>query len=109
MTDNQQIATTIMEQLGGRKFTVMTGAKNYTSIENGLKFSLPARFAKNGINRVTVELDWQDTYTVNFYRVRGASCKLQTTSNDIYADQLQRTFTEETGLDTSMGRIVRAS
>lgn len=71
-TDSMVIAKTILEQLGGRKFLVMTGAKNLMSIDGGLSLALPSRFATNGINRVTIEIDANDTYVVTFSKVWGS-------------------------------------
>ena len=66
MTRNQEIAQTILTQLGGHKFAVMTGAKNFVAIDNGIRFSI----GKNGsrANLVKVVLDWDDTYTMSFIR-----------------------------------------
>lgn len=50
----KEIATIILEQLGGGKFLASTGAKNlaYGEEEKGpfLQFKLPANFAKNRIS-----------------------------------------------------------
>ena len=59
------IAQEIFRQLGGNRFSVMTGSKNYTSIGNGLQFSLPKRY--NGINKISITLEGDDTYTVRGY------------------------------------------
>lgn len=37
---NTMIAETILQQLGGNKFVVMTGAKNFVALENGIKFNI---------------------------------------------------------------------
>lgn len=37
MTYDNQIATTILQQLGGKRFVVMTGAKDFIAIDNGLR------------------------------------------------------------------------
>ena len=34
------IANTILQQLGGHGFTVMTGSRNYINLGNGLQMSL---------------------------------------------------------------------
>ena len=97
-----QVATTILQQLGGSKFIAMTGAKNLMSDENALQFKLPARFANYGINFVIVKLDPSDTYTLEFYRYRGLDLKTIQTCSGIYYDQLQEVFTSVTGLDCSL-------
>jgi hypothetical protein len=111
MTSNTQIATTILEQLGGRRFVMMTGAKNLIAHPNALSFKLPGGggFAKDGINYVKITLDPSDTYTVEFSRVRGRTVKTLHTVSDIYAENLRDVFTRATGLQTSLGTMGRAS
>ena len=57
---------TILSQFGGHKFTVMTGAKNFVAIENGIRFNI----GKNGsqANMVKVILNGDDTYTMSFIK-----------------------------------------
>lgn len=99
------VAKTILEQLGGRKFTVMTGAKNFVGSENALSFRLPGGggFTKRGINAVRIALNGGDTYDVTFSRVRAGKVTVLTTLEDIYADQLREVFTRETGLAVGLG------
>jgi MoaA/NifB/PqqE/SkfB family radical SAM enzyme len=96
------VANTILEQLGGRRFRAMTGAKDFMGGERSLSFKLPARFAKDGINAVQVTLDASDTYSVGFFRVRGTAIKLVAKMDDVYADALAGVFTKVTGLDTRL-------
>jgi hypothetical protein len=103
------IGQTILDQLGGGQFVVMTGAKQLVGIESGLMFKLPARFALNGINKIRIVLDPSDTYTVEAFRMRGIDHTRVATVNGIYAENLRQTFTTITGLDCTMGRILRAS
>lgn len=98
------IAQTILQQLGGRRFVTMTGAKDLLGSENSLLFRLPERFALNGINKVRVTLDRMDTYTITFLKCNFRKHEFQIVAEhtDIYFDQLQAVFTEVTGLDTSL-------
>lgn len=91
-----QVAQTILNQLGGNRFIAMTGARNFVAGPTTLRFSVP-----KGLN-VVVTLEPSDTYTVDFYRVRGAKCMSLAQSRDVYADQLQAVFTEHTGLYTHL-------
>lgn len=101
------IAKTILEQLGGRRFTVMTGAKNFlgSEEEKSLSFTLPRNFAKDGINRVKITLDPTDTYTVEFgkitYRHPYKYAVVETVPG-VYDTNLQSVFTKVTGLDTHL-------
>jgi hypothetical protein len=106
MTRNVEVANTIVEQLGGRKFLTMTGARNLTAIPDGLSFRLPNRFAKNGINAVKIILTPMDTYTVTFSRIfKVTLCSEISVHEDVYAEDLQGLFTSTTGLDTRLGGI----
>lgn len=100
------VAQTILEQLGGNRFAVMTGAKAFIGNGDTLSFRLPStpRYVKKGINHVRITLDPSDTYTVKFFKVRGARIKMIVEEYDgIYSDGLRELFTRVTGLYTSFG------
>jgi len=105
--DRLTIANTIIAQLGGRRFTVMTGAKDFCATETGLSFRLPGAggYCKNGINRVRIALTGRDDYDVFFHRVRGAKLTTIAMHSGIYAEQLRDVFTAATGLQTSLGTL----
>ena len=92
------VAKTILHQLGGRKFSVMTGGKAY-SLPNSLivKFKGSRR-----CNTLVVKLLDNDTYKVQFFRVSKTSNKEVSLFDGVYWDQLQEIFTSETGLDTTL-------
>lgn len=104
----QQVARTILEQLGDERFSLMTGAKFFLSHpEGGLSFQLPKKpgYTKDGINYVKVTLDPSDTYTVEFGKIgRGAKGGFTTVKivKDVYAENLQTCFTHFTGLATHL-------
>lgn len=106
-TDIQQIAETIMQQMGGTRFALMTGAKNFMCGENGeLTFQYPSRNRKGFIRAgVKISLNVMDTYDVEFIDMkRNGELRRKTVSN-VYHDQLQAVFTAETGLYTSLGTM----
>ena len=105
-----ETARTILEQFGGRGFSLMTGAKNYTAIPNGLRFRLPGNpgYVRQGINLVTVTLNSLDLYDIEFGRAWGADYKIKKTCSNVYAENLTDIFRDVTGLETRMPRIVRA-
>lgn len=94
-------AQTILDQLGGRRFATMTGARNFIDLGNGLQFDLP-RGTKNKATKVRVELNEKDLYDVRFVSVRNLSVIERGAFPDIYADRLQPLFTEQTGFDTHL-------
>jgi hypothetical protein len=97
----------ILNQLGGNKFIVMTGAKNFGTTGKNLTFRLPSNFARDGINYVIITLTPADTYDVEYGKIRAYKKTVVAVSKGIYAEDLRRDFTAKTGLDTSMGRIIR--
>lgn len=104
---SNQVAETILEQLGGqRRFIRFTGASNFMSHgkDNALSFRLPSTrdFVKDGINYVKITLAPSDTYTLEFGRVWGLKYTILHTTEDIYCDMLQEVFTQYTGLDTHL-------
>lgn len=97
-----QVAQTILEQLGGRRFIAMTGASRFLGGEKLLAFRLPSYFARNGINAVRITLLPSDTYRVEFSRCRATKFVPVSTHDGIYADGLRPLFTAETGLSLSL-------
>lgn len=98
-------AQTILQQLGGRRFQAMTGAKNFIAHSDGsLSFRLPStpHYVKDGINAVKISLNAADLYDLEFLRVRGTKLTTKHIISDIYAEELQGAFTFATGLDTHL-------
>ena len=104
-----QVAQTILQQLGGNKFAVMTGARHFLDCGNALAFRLPSNFAKDGINAIRITLEDSDTYAVQFGKVRGHSHKVIAEKTGIYCDMLPEVFREATGLETRMPRVFCAA
>lgn len=96
---------TILTQLGGRKFMVMTGAKHFTkdAADTTLSFQLPRNFAKDGINGVRITLT-NDLYDVEFVKIGTARSGYKHTvvasSEGVYAEDLVELFERTTGLVT---------
>lgn len=100
--DRLPVAAMILEQLGGRRFLAMTGAKNLVGSEDSLMFQLPASLVKDRGNKLTITLSPMDTYTLTLYRIRGTDAEVVATEEDVYAEDLQAAFTRVTGLDTQL-------
>lgn len=98
------IAHTILEQLGGGRFVVMTGARNFLAHESALSFRLP-RGTADGSNYVKVTLTAMDDYTVETLSVRGIKATPKSFRQGVYADSLRDVFTALTGLYTSLGSM----
>lgn len=114
MTHDKQIAVTILEQLGGNRFAMFTGAKDFCTIKNGLRFTIGRNASK--ANRIEIKLNGMDTYDIEFFKFSPAHLKVDhkrgtaewveekrttvKTFEDCYCDQLEELFTEVTGLYT---------
>lgn len=101
MSRDMEIATEIKAQLG-RQFPVMTGAKQFTTTTNGLCFKLP------GGKHMTITLNGLDLYDLKLFRTAHfrndawVDSKETAARGDVYAEDLHNTFTEMTGLYTSL-------
>jgi len=98
---NQSQAKTLLRQLGGNKFIMMTGAKQMSIGKDGLTMKI-GRNSKS-ITHVAIDLDrGKDLYTMKFIRVRKGIPKVVKKYDSIYADNLNNIFEKETGLYTRL-------
>ena len=101
---NKEIAETILIQLGGRKFMAMTGAKDLSFGPNGLQMRLPRNGSK--ANFLVISLNVMDLYNLSFESRKFSKgdfvLKVTKSYTDVYAEDLQRFFTEATGMYTSL-------
>jgi hypothetical protein len=108
MATDMTVSNTILEHLGGVKMIVMTGASNLLGDTYSLSFRLPSpNYAKSGINYVKVYLTpTTDMYAIEFGKIRGRKYTQIKVHEQVYACDLRRIFTEETGLQVSLGKSV---
>jgi len=112
---NTAVANNIYQQLGGGRFTAMTGAKNFVALENGLRFRIGRNASK--ANMVEIKLNGLDLYDIKFikhtpysfkigkdgsFKETQESVKTMAEFNDYYGDMLQDCFTRVTGMYTSL-------
>lgn len=107
-----KVADIILEQLGGNKFLVMTGANHLLSDGNTLRMNLPKNASK--ANRLWITLNADDTYTMNFFKFTAGKLNKKTFSwtedkkinvkkiEGVYCDMLQDIFTSVTGMYTHL-------
>jgi hypothetical protein len=96
------IAKTILQQIGGRRFIVMTGASGFTGHKDGLAFKLPSRFATDGINYIRIYLNPMDTYDLEFGKIWGKKYDQLKKIDGVYFEDLRRILSETTGLALSL-------
>lgn len=99
------IAQTILQQIGGQRFIIMTGSKNLTNLGNGLLMSLTKN--KTSANRLEIIYDEDlDLYNMRFYRKTFSKKTFKSKTKDIakyegvYFDMLEELFKRVTGLNT---------
>lgn len=94
------VAETILKQLGGKRFAVMTGSKNF--IDGGNSLSMKLVRNQSGANYLRITLTSMDDYTMEFISIRGAKMTTKKELKGVYCDQLQAFFTDVTGLYTKL-------
>ena len=104
LTEAQQIAVTILKQLGGKQFEILTGAENFAVATDdkgnkGLSFTIPR---SNNIRGIQIYLNGLDLYNMNFIKIHGDKFEVLHSLENVYCDQLQEIFTEKTGLHTRL-------
>lgn len=93
-----------MQQIGGKRFAIMTGSRNFMDLGDGVRMNLARN--KTSANRLAITLDkGTDTYRMQFYRMT-VSKHFEVKTKDIavyegvYCDILEEIFTSVTGLYT---------
>ena len=95
------VARTILSQLGGNKFAVMTGAKNFIDLKNGIRMKIGRN--KTNANWMEITLNSLDLYDVAFAKLtRLGERKSLKEYKNIYNDSLVELFERHTGMYTSL-------
>lgn len=97
---HEGVAETILDQLGGKRFLLMTGSSPLSKSENSVTVIIGKN--KTSANRVKITLNGKDLYDVVFMQYRNLDNKVLKTFNDVYAEDLQDIFTDYTGLYTKL-------
>ena len=96
-----EIANEILNQLGGKRFSVITGSREYMAGKNYLTFR-PGKNSKK-VTHVRITLNEKDLYDVEFMNARKwDNIKKIAEVKDVYCDMLHDVFTEHTGLYTTL-------
>lgn len=102
MDSVKQTAVEILKQLGGNRFIMMTGAKNFGYTGNRMSFKI-CRNA-NKVTHVRITLTEMDLYKMEFLKCSTRTGEISTVSelDGIYNDMLESVFTDQTGLNTRL-------
>jgi hypothetical protein len=98
--ENNEIAKVIFSQLGGHKFAYMVGARLLATIDKGLQFHLSKNV--NNYKCVTIRVNDEDLYDINFIKWDRNYNSTHNEVKGVQAENLQRVFTEHTGLKTTL-------
>ncbi len=97
---DNHIAATILQQIGGKRFMVMTGSHDFINLGNGLRMSLSRN--KTSANRLEI------LYNMRFYRQSFSRKTFEVKIKDIktyegvYCDMLEDIFSDVTGMHLYM-------
>jgi hypothetical protein len=99
-----EVARTILQQLGGNRFAMLTGARKFVAAEKGLSFVFPQPAAGKP-NACTITLTPRDEYDIVFSYVRFPNVpRVVEEHKGIYCDQLLDIFEGATGLYGTFAR-----
>jgi hypothetical protein len=99
--ESKQIAGTILQQLGGRKFIMMTGAKNFFC--DGPSCGMKIMRNQSKANYLKITLNSLDLYDMEFFAIDRQFNHIHVQEfNGVYDDMLQSIFTKVTGLYTHL-------
>lgn len=116
-TQEPKVHEIILQQLGGRKFIVMTGSKNFLYGKENNFLSMHLTRNKMGAQYLKIILTPMDVYRMEFSKtvkkyetIPGTNKKfcvdeklvIIKTIEPVYDDMLQEIFTQETGLYTHL-------
>lgn len=102
MSNGMEVANTILQQLGGRRFIAMTGAHSFTGDRNSLTFKFP-QVRESRLFAMKIELTPADEYRVEFWAKKGRFDVVKAMEFDgIYCDILADLFERKTGYRTSL-------
>lgn len=106
MATDMTVANEILRQLGGgAALKLMTGAKKFMGDEKSLTVIIGGGAHKK-ITRVTVTLNKNDLYDVQFGKVFKYEYKTVASHEDVHVENLREIFTKETGFVLTVPRIV---
>jgi hypothetical protein len=104
---NNEIIDTMLQQLGGGRFFVMTGSKpQYKEVKDTESPAVTIKLARNKSRAQYMRLQYQgglDTYKMEFKRMTpDYDIVMVDEYEGLYAEDLQETFTQVTGLYTRL-------
>ena len=102
---NEEIISTMLAQLGGRRFSMMTGSKPQYKDATAKNPLVAFKLIRNQSKATHMKLSYNsamDLYDMEFVRVHGPNMKTVELKEGLYDNMLQAVFTQVTGLDTRL-------
>lgn len=96
------VSRIILEQLGGSRFTAMTGAFSFSGGENDLSFRLRPSITRHRAFGMRITLQPNDLYRLELLKLKEFAVVTIDERSDVFVDSLQAAFTEITGFATSL-------
>ena len=101
MSADMRVAEEILRQLGGNRFRVMTGAKNFSGTDNSLRMRIGRN--KTNANYMEITLNELDLYDITFAKVtKNFEMKSVKGYDNVYSDMLVSIFESHTGMYTTL-------
>lgn len=91
----------ILKQLGGKRFIIMTGAKNLTYDDKSKSIAFKIMRNAKKITHVKIILNGLDLYDMIFYNC-GKELKTISQVKNLYCEMIRGEFEKQTGLYTSL-------
>ncbi len=100
------IPQTILSQLGGGGFALLTGSKNFTTSHEERALTFQPGANPKSVTHIEIILEPSDTYRMRFSRLNSRTCELATLAEhtEVYAEDLLDIFEQETGLFATLGK-----
>ena len=96
MSQSNQIANTILAQIGGLTFMRNVGMSNIVVLDKGVQFDInPAAMdmpPRHGINRLRIEMESGKMYVMKFIQEDNLLEKTVRTETKVYSDELTYLF-----------------
>ena len=98
--EQQQIATTILNQIGRRELFSLQASKYVALTEGGVQFSVKTPRTSR-INKLVIRLTAMDDYTIEYWNLKRGTFEptLIKTTDGIYCDMLSEACVEGSGVE----------
>lgn len=100
---DKEVAQTILQQLGGGRFVAMTGASSFAYGDNLLTFRLKRSITRHRTWGMRITLTPADLYDLELLTMKDFEVTTVDERRGVHVEDLRATFTDMTGLHTSLG------